>query len=104
MVEKPISSYNLSRQIWGTYSGGAFTAWPLLPDQVPDQAWGSDVDCVYLYRGKEYLVGLGDTPSLALQDLLNKMANKTRISRKELEDLQNNEIKEKLDNLRFSEI
>ncbi len=91
----------LADRYGGTYSGGAFTAWPLLPDQVPDQAWGSDIDCFCFVKGNEYIIGVGEDPMKAFIDLTKKIEKKAKISKKQVDEEENKRIS---DALRYSEI
>ena len=53
----------------GVYSGGEWLAWPLRPDQIPDDANGDDVTAADFWAGWPYEVGKGSTPAEALADL-----------------------------------
>jgi hypothetical protein len=70
----------------GTYSGGAYHAWNLDPEIVPDGHSGGDMEAMDFWMDEEYktlqisefrgtakVVGLGPTPDAALHDLAKKM-------------------------------
>lgn len=58
----------------GTYSGGAWVAFPLDYDAIPAAVSGDDLSCGTFwgeYDPEDY--GVGDSPEVALQDLVRKM-------------------------------
>ena len=59
----------------GVYSGGEYTAWPLLFYEVPKDIEGDDIACSSFWWGDTdtSLVGRGDTPRKALNDLVKRM-------------------------------
>ena len=61
----------------GVYSGGKYTAWPCTPWDIPVEAAADDVTCAGFWaeHGTE-LVGLGNTPDEAMNDLINKVLKK----------------------------
>ena len=71
----------------GAYSGGLFTAWNKMPDKIPTEIFGEDGTCMDFWGGyadeKEdggesgkYKIGLGETPSKAIADLISKLKSK----------------------------
>lgn len=68
----------------GTYSGGAYLAWSLDFDEIPEEVNGSDPECMSFWRyfkqgvtHQVYLVpvcvGRGSSPVAALEDLRNEI-------------------------------
>lgn len=58
----------------GSYSGGKFTAWAQYPDDVPQEIFSQDVPCGEFWEDEvKKLVGIGDTPQEAYDDLNRKM-------------------------------
>ena len=57
----------------GAYSGGRYTAWNLLAEDVPDGIEADDVDCHNFWLENEVVCGLGETVSEALADLYCKL-------------------------------
>ena len=60
----------------GAYSGGIYTAWNLLPENVPKEIDGSDSECMDFWSANKTLCGKGDTPNAAVASLLTKIARK----------------------------
>ena len=58
----------------GTYEGGAWAAFPIHLERVPDDAVGNDVVCVTWWADHGNTVGVGATPDAALADLEAKIA------------------------------
>jgi hypothetical protein len=58
----------------GTYEGGAWAAFPIHPERVPDDAVANDVVCVNWWGEYGHTVGVGATPDAALADLEGKIA------------------------------
>ena len=61
----------------GSYSKGKWVAWPLDPEQVPDDADADDSTAYnFWYRAwqEQWRIGLGNTPDEALADLRRRMA------------------------------
>ena len=57
----------------GLYSGGAYLAFNLEPWDVPKVfSWGGDIDCADFWgeESSRYLIGKGDTPAEAYNDLI----------------------------------
>lgn len=60
----------------GVYSGGKYLAWHCEPYEVPDVIFSDDVSCSYYWGNvNPYLVGKGDTPKEALDDLRRKITS-----------------------------
>lgn len=57
----------------GTYSGGRYTAWYKDFWDIPDEVDGCDPECSIFWLQCEEIVGIGDTPILAAEDLMNKL-------------------------------
>jgi|SRR5215469_6221935 len=58
----------------GTYSGGAWLAFPLLPAEVPDGPYGGDTFANAWWEDLGDLpVGRGDTPDSAHSDLVQRL-------------------------------
>lgn len=61
----------------GTYSGGKYTAWPCTPWDVPEEVGADDETCAGFWAGYgSELVGLGNTPDEAMNDLIKKVIKK----------------------------
>ena len=60
----------------GVYSGGIYTAWNLLPENVPKEIDGSDSECMDFWNANKTLCGKGDTPNTAAASLLEMIARK----------------------------
>lgn len=61
----------------GTWSGGKFTAWNMPLCDIPYAIVDNDVPCKEFWysTAKEYLIGIGDTPQEAYDDLMGKMGD-----------------------------
>lgn len=57
----------------GTYSGGAYIAWNLAADEVPEGIYGDDCGCYEFWLDNEIICGKGRTVSEALADLYIKL-------------------------------
>lgn len=60
----------------GIYSGGAYTAWPRRPEDVPTATSGDGEVCDLFWmwaRENNIMVGLGDTREEAIRDLKMKL-------------------------------
>lgn len=57
----------------GAYSGGKFTAWNLLAEDIPEGIEGDDCDCHSFWLENEIVCGKGRTVSEALSDLYVKL-------------------------------
>lgn len=57
----------------GAYSGGNYTAWNLLSDDLPPAIDGDDVDCHAFWLENKTPVGKGCTVNEALLDLYLKL-------------------------------
>lgn len=62
----------------GVYSGGKYTAWNLLPWEVPKEIDGDDVECRDFWYNNLIPVGVGDTPEKAVENLKDKFLYKVR--------------------------
>lgn len=64
----------------GTYSGGAWLAFPLHPSEVPDDPFGGDVFAATWWDelGDRVPVGRGDSPSGAYDDLVGGLRQSDR--------------------------
>ena len=65
----------------GMYSGGLYLAFKLTPYEIPDQVWGTDMNCGHFWDLEEaglltITVGKGNTPDLAMFDLYEKLKAK----------------------------
>jgi hypothetical protein len=58
----------------GIYEGGAWAAFNLHPEQIPDDAVGGDIVCARWWADFGKAVGVGATPDAALADLDAKQA------------------------------
>lgn len=58
----------------GIYEPGEWLTFPLRADALPEDWDGSDVFCVKFWTTYRGLVGGGDTPQAALDDLVRKSA------------------------------
>lgn len=60
----------------GSYEGGRWLAFPCEYNSVPDEVYGSDVECSIWWRTAEAasMVGRGEAPDAALADLLRLAA------------------------------
>lgn len=61
----------------GSYSDGQYLAFNLYPGAIPDEVGGGDMIEMEFWaeggRHEDYLIGKGETPNLALMDLLEKI-------------------------------
>ena len=58
----------------GIYSGGMYLAFNLDYYEIPIEISGSDIPCwEWWNNNKDYLVGKGETPTKAINDLLKKL-------------------------------
>ena len=58
----------------GAYSDGAFTAWNLYYNNVPEEIDAGDVECREFWESDHgYIVGKGNTPNEAAEDLIKKV-------------------------------
>ena len=64
----------------GTYSGGAFTAWNLQAEDVPQDINASDVECASFWDTADgrYYIGRGKTPDEAIKDLAERLLEKEK--------------------------
>lgn len=58
----------------GTWSGGKYTAWDMPLSKIPYAIIDNDVPCrdFWYSTAKEYLIGIGDNPHEAYEDLIKK--------------------------------
>lgn len=59
----------------GTYSGGKWVAWNSYPECIPEGPDEDDVSCAEFWMENTQVVGLGDTPDEAINDLRTKLDN-----------------------------
>lgn len=59
----------------GAYSGGEYTAWNLLAEDVPEGIEADDVGCHSFWLDNEIVCGKGRTVCEALADLYMKLNN-----------------------------
>jgi hypothetical protein len=64
----------------GIYEGGEWAAFPLHPDQVPDDSVADDATCAAWWDQFADAVGVGQTPDAALSDLEAKSASGIHIT------------------------
>ena len=57
----------------GIYEGGLFGAFPVDAIAIPFASYGIDIDCLEWWSAYGDLVGIGNTPDSALQDLHSKL-------------------------------
>lgn len=57
----------------GVYSNGKYTAWNMYFEDIPREIDEDDVTCRNFWHSYEEVVGLGDTPNEAVEDLRQKM-------------------------------
>ena len=58
----------------GCYSGGAYTAWNKEPQEIPEAIDLGDIDCWNFWSDNKEIVGIGLTPNLAVENLINKLS------------------------------
>ncbi len=63
----------------GVYSGARYTAWNLEHEDVPGAISDGDNPCDAFWRSNNIVVGLGDTPSAAETDLIEKIQKRNAI-------------------------
>lgn len=54
----------------GVYSGAKYTAWNLTYDEIPDGVESGDGECVVFWHEYKGIVGKGNSPKEALEDLI----------------------------------
>jgi hypothetical protein len=58
----------------GTYSGGKWLAFNLLPGEVHPRVHGNDLECSFFWEyADKTKIGLGDTPEEAIKNLEHKL-------------------------------
>lgn len=57
----------------GTYSGGLFVAFPLSPNDIPEDADGSDAGCGAFYGREDIIFGRGDSPDGAYWNMVDNI-------------------------------
>ena len=57
----------------GTYSGGQYTAWNLIAEDIPPEVDGDDVDCYEFWLTNKMICGKGRTLKEAVADLYIKL-------------------------------
>lgn len=60
----------------GTYSHGEYLAWNLDIWEIPSDPFEDDVTCMMFWEMNKILVGTGNTPESAVNDLKKKMYKK----------------------------
>lgn len=70
----------------GMSAGGRFTAWNKDPDEIPCKVFGADLEAISFWEEyhEDYadivsprrIIGIGDTPDEAVQDLIRKQQEK----------------------------
>jgi hypothetical protein len=68
----PYPSAIVPTRYGGAYEGCAWVAFPLGPEELPEDAFGSDTYCANWWS-EDRLVGKGSTPDTALADLVKKL-------------------------------
>ena len=56
----------------GTYSHGRWLAFNMETEEIPEDIAGDDTECMNFWYEFEGIVGCGDTPDLALKNLIEK--------------------------------
>jgi len=57
----------------GTYSNGEYTAWNMFFEDIPREIDEDDVTCYNFWHSYNGIVGLGETPNEAIEDLHKKL-------------------------------
>ena len=57
----------------GTYSGGIFTAWNMDYYEIPTDPDEDDVACMLFWAKTDIIVGRGETPQEAVDDLKRRL-------------------------------
>ena len=57
----------------GTYSGGIFTAWNMDYHEIPTDPDEDDVTCMLFWAKTDIIVGRGETPQEAVDDLIRRL-------------------------------
>lgn len=57
----------------GTYSGGIFTAWNMDYYEIPTDPDEDDVTCMLFWAKTDIIVGRGETPQEAVDDLKRRL-------------------------------
>lgn len=57
----------------GVYSNGKYTAWNMYPEDIPQDIEEDDVTCANFWYSYDGVVGLGNTPNEAVEDLCRKL-------------------------------
>ena len=57
----------------GTYSGGIFTAWNMDYYEIPKDPDEDDVACMLFWAKTDIIVGRGETPQEAVDDLKRRL-------------------------------
>lgn len=75
----------------GTYSGGKFTAWDMPLSEIPYDVVDNDCPCRdFWYSAEDALIGIGDTPQEAYEDLIKKKQSRSTMTEIEIRDLLDN--------------
>lgn len=57
----------------GVYSGGQFTAWNMAYNDIPLDPILDDVSCMYFWDTTDIIIGRGETPQDAIEDLIKRL-------------------------------
>lgn len=63
----------ISDRYGGAYSGGDFTAWNMDYYEIPKEPDEDDVACMLFWDATDIVVGRGDTPQEAVDDLRQRL-------------------------------
>ena len=63
----------ISDRYGGSYSGGDFTAWNMDYYEIPTDPDEDDVTCMLFWTKTDIIVGRGDTPQEAVDDLKRRL-------------------------------
>ena len=80
-MQIPLELTIIKDRYGGMYSGGRYTAWNIPFTKIPSIVEGSDFECETFWiaykavdrSGHTTIVGFGNTPQSALEDLIEKM-------------------------------
>ena len=61
----------------GAYSGGRWLAWNLYETELPESPYDQDIPCREFWSTFVGVVGIGNTPNDAYEDLKNKLQEKS---------------------------
>lgn len=63
----------ISDRFDGQHSYGKWLAFNMLEKDIPKGVQGNDEECIYYWNQNNIIVGRGDTPTEAYNDLYNKL-------------------------------